>query len=74
MVDGDEILPCIPQIPKSVDKFRRIHFEFGCALSNIRHRNEAATRYESASFPGVLGFGVLDDFFEEAGSKNEAHG
>ena len=74
MVDGDNFFSGVSEIPEGIYQLCRIHFEFGCALSDIRHRNEAATRYESTSFPGVLGFGVLADFFENSGDKDEAHG
>ena len=74
MVDGNNFFSGVSEIPEGIYQLCRIHFEFGCALSDIRHRNEAATRYESTSFPGVLGFGVLADFFENSGDKDEAHG
>ena len=74
MINRNEFLSGISQFPEGIYQFCRIHFEFGCALSDVRHRNKAGAckrrlvaHDESASFSGVFGFGMFDDFIENAG-------
>ena len=74
MVNRYQLFAGIPEISQSLDQFCRIHFEFRCGLSNIRHGYEAAAGQrrldsgnQTTSLFWVRRFRMLDDLIEDAG-------